>query len=489
MNRAIAVLAGALVTYFVLTFIEKQDFIVFIEFLFGTSADGYVNLRALILIIGMLFIVQICHSSGVFQVIGFKLIQLSNGKPFYLLFVLCSLSLFLSAILNNILTVIILIPLTIVASRILGINPSPYIIAEAIMVNVGGIMFSISSIPNILITTYAGISFGDFFLNVGLFALVLFGITIAFFRFFYRNKLMIPKEKFTKVLQDFNIWNYVPDKRLFYKSIFVLLITMVCFAVIPPTILSSDIIAISGGIGLVIISKLNGREIIKNIDLELILYLLGIFVITGAMESVGVIDWIGAGFIGLTGSNSLVAILFILWASAFLSSTIDNIPITKVLIPIVDVMSSGFTPSEANASYYSLAFGANLGDNLTPLGDNILVMNLAEQNERPITYSQFFKLGFIATIIQLIAISIYFILLNDIIIGMLIFAIFILIFFMGNVLRKLKAYTKKEEELLFRRYWMKLKRRDFITELNLLVRKILTKIKNFIMQIIGVGRK
>ncbi len=489
LNRAIAVIAGGIITYFVLTFIEKQDFLIFIDFIFGTSADGYVNLRALILILGMLFIIQICHSAGVFQFIGFKLIQFSKGKPIFLLLILCLLTFIISAILNNILAVIILIPLTIVASRILAIDPSPYIISEAIMVNVGGMFFSISSIPNILITTSANITFIDFFINVGLFSIVIFIMTMLFFQIFYRNKLMIPKGKYTEVLQDFNVWNYVPDKKIFYKSISVLIIVVVCFAAIPPSILSPDIIAMTGGISLIIICKLKGKEIIAKIDLELILYLLGIFIITGAMEFVGVLNLVGEGLSGITGGSTFITLITILWVSAFLSSSIDNIPITKALIPVVNTMTTDLTSLQIKSSYYSLAYGANLGDNLTPLGDNVLVMNIAEQNDSPITFTQFFRLGFIATTLQLIAITIFYLFLSNSYAGILVISFIFLILFLGIFIRYLRQNVKKEEELIFLKALNKIKRQDYRINKKQVVYKIINTIKKILQKFMGIGRK
>ena len=157
MNRAIVSLLGAIITYFVLIFIERLDFSIIVELLFGSPGlepgEGYVNLHSLILIIGMMMIVQISHEVGTFQFIAGKLIKLSKGKPIRLMIIFCCVTVLISALLNNILTVIIIIPLTITVSRILNINPSPYILTQAVLVNIGGTIFSISSIPNILITT------------------------------------------------------------------------------------------------------------------------------------------------------------------------------------------------------------------------------------------------------------------------------------------------------------------------------------------------
>jgi len=405
LNRAIASLTAAVITYFVLVFIEGREFDIIVDLLFGTPVDKFVNLHALILIVGMMFIVQISDEAGLFQFLGVLAIKLSKGKPIALMAILATISVIFSALINNILTVMILIPLTITISRMLNIDPTPYIITEAIMVNIGGTFFSISSIPNILIVTASGISFNQFFINVGLFSLLMAVITIGFFIFLYRQELREPRKRMVDTLEEFNVWNFVPNRRLLYASISSLVLLIVLLVSVNSDKLTPDIIALSIAMILTIFSTFNGlkpKEIMKKIDIELILYLLGIFVIAGGLEVVGVIDVIGNALKGLGSGNPVFQLIMIIWIGAFLSALIDNIPITKVLLPVVGMMSTG------NNYYYALAFGANWGDNLTPLGDNVLVFNIAEQNNRPIKIKTFWKLGFATTIIQLIFVSIFF---------------------------------------------------------------------------------
>jgi Na+/H+ antiporter NhaD/arsenite permease-like protein len=407
LNRAISSLLGAVITYFVLIFIEGLDFSIIVELLFGSPVEGFVNLHSLILIIGMMMIVQIAHEAGSFQFIAIKLIKFSGGKPVNLMIIFCVVTVFISAILNNILTVIIIIPLTITVSRILNINPSPYILTQAVLVNIGGTFFSISSIPNILITTYANIEFLDFFLNVGLISLMVFLFTLAFFILIYRKELKVPEEGI-KVLKEFNVWNVVQNKRLLFQSLISLFLLFTLLVIIPSSIISPDILALSTALILIIITRLDPKTIISKIDFELIFYLLGIFVIVGGLEITGVTGAIGASILNLGGDNFYFQLILLLWISAYLSSCIDNIPITKVLIPVADTMSQSVSLIDRQRIFNSLAIGANWGDNLTPLGDNILVVNLAEQNKRPISFKSFFKLGFITTNYQLAIITIYY---------------------------------------------------------------------------------
>ena len=405
-----------------MVFIEGFNFSVIVELLFGTEGDGFVNLHSLILIIGMMIIVHISNEAGVFQFIAGKLIKLSGANPIKLMVIFCSVTVLISAILNNILAVIILIPLTITVSRILNINPSPYILTQAVLVNVGGTVFSISSIPNILITTFAGIEFLEFFINVGLVSLVIFILTTMFFVLIYHKELAISEES-AKILDEFNVWNVVQNKKLLYKSSIVLIVLFTLFLFIPSSLLTPDIIALSLALILIIISRLDEKEIISNIDFELIFYLLGIFIIAGGLELTGVTEAIGFGLLSIGNVSFYVQMLLVLWFSAYLSSAIDNIPITKVLIPSIGKMAESLPVSERNSLFYSLAFGANWGDNLTPLGDNILVVNLAQKNNRLISFKQFFKLGFITSNYQLAILSIYFTFLDNIFNGIILLTI------------------------------------------------------------------
>lgn len=172
-REVLAILAG-IITYFVITFIEHKGFEVIIDFLIGTREDGYVNLRSIILIFGMMTIVEIAIEGGVFQFLAFRLIQMTKGNPHYLLIIFRILSVLLAAIINDILAVIVLIPLTIMVCRILEIDPIPYIITQSIVIKLGASIFLISSISNILIAGHAKISFIEFFINIGFFSLIIF---------------------------------------------------------------------------------------------------------------------------------------------------------------------------------------------------------------------------------------------------------------------------------------------------------------------------
>ncbi|MEX2680086.1 MAG: SLC13 family permease [Candidatus Sigynarchaeota archaeon] len=421
MNRAVIALVFGLIAYFTLVIAEGTDYSIFVEFITSPPAENFVNIRTLVLIIGISLLIQICKESGMFQYLAFNIIKLAGASTAKLLAIECLLTVVLAAVLNNVLTVLIMIPLTIKICNVLDINPKPFIITQGIIVNLGATLFSISSIPNILISTSVGFSFVEFFMNVGIMSIFCSGITIAFFHLVYRGKLGTPHENLS-ILREFNAMQFVHDQGLMKKSFAVFLSVMTCFIIIPSEVLSPEFIAVIGSLVLIVISKQKAENIIEKVDFELILYLVGIFILSAALDRVGVLNLMASGLMYITAGDAFVTIIVILWFSAYLSSNLDNISITKILIPVVGTMTSGFQQRDVELSYYSLTFGTNWGDNLSPMGDNIIVMSVAAKNKVMLTSKELFRLGFMSTNLQLLVMTIYFSLLSRLLVGLLLLA-------------------------------------------------------------------
>ncbi|MHA1385354.1 MAG: SLC13 family permease [Candidatus Helarchaeota archaeon] len=385
-------------------FFSQFGFQKLMNFMFGSESENFNNLHSIILILGIMIQVHICQEAGVFQFIALKLIKGSAGNPKILLLYCCFLAVFISAVLNNILAIIILIPLTIMICRMLNINPVPYIISEAILVNIGGIMFLISSVPNILISQAAGFNFLDYLINIAWFSLILMVISYLIFEKYFKKELNPPEDRLINVLEYFNPWKFVPDRQLFYKALFSLAITISLIVVFPDF---PDTVAISISFILIIISKLKAKQVIEHVDFELILYLLGIFIITGCMEYVGVMEAVGFALKNITGGNPLITSQTILWLSALLSSGIDNIPVTTTLLPIMPILTLGFNSLNTQLSYFALGLGCNLGESLAPIGGNLIVINLAKQNGVNIQFKNFLRIGVITALIQITLTSLY----------------------------------------------------------------------------------
>lgn len=405
-NRAIVALAGAIITFYILIEFEKFDYSVIIDLVLGTKEDNFVEFRALILILSMMLIIDVSQQAGVFQFISFRLIQLTKGSPLKLLGVLCTLATILTAIVNNLLAIIILIPLTFSISKILNVNPVPYVLSETYFVTIGGTILSISSIPSILISFNAGISFGKFFINIGLVSIFVYFCTLLLFLAIFSNKLEKPHEGI-EILLDYDVWSLVVDIKLMLKALATLIGVLIAFIVVPSNIATPDVIALIAALFLMVISKLDAEKIFEKVDLELLLYLMGISIIVGAMDLLGLIDAFGKWLANWGNGDVFFTIMIVLWTSGFLSAAVDDISITKVMIPVVRIMTQGFSAGATHFTYYALNWGINFGDNMTPFGDTIIVFNLAKKYEHPITFKSYFQYGLTTAFFNLIIISIY----------------------------------------------------------------------------------
>lgn len=443
-NKAIVALAGAVICYVVLFLFENADPILILDFIFGNEEDGYANFNSMLLILGMITMIDITMDSGLFQFVGFSLIKKTRGNPFKLFLVITTFTVLISTVLDNMLVLMIMIPLTISISRLLEIKPLPYLLSVAVLVNIGGTVFTISSISNIIIANFAEIPFLEYFFNAGLISLIISACSIVFLYFLTRKQLTSPIRNIT-VLLDYDAWIFVSDKKLMYKSAMVFLVVIGCIIAVPPSIFPSDLIALTGMFILILISRLNTNEILKAVDVELFLYLIGISIVTGSINYSGIMEYFGT-LLGAMGSNDPMSFnIMILWVSAALSVTVDNVPITQILLPTLRSLTQPFTQSQARQSYYALTLGVGWGDSLTPFGDNIIVQKLADQHKVKIPLGEFFKVGFFSGMFQLALATVFFALMESIMVALiLIFCIFGAIIGITLLWKKIKPIVQKK---------------------------------------------
>jgi Na+/H+ antiporter NhaD/arsenite permease-like protein len=406
-NRGLIALGGATLTYFLLFISNEATTEEIIGFVVGTAADHYTNFSSILFILGLLTIVSIAFQSGLFDFLGFKLIQRTKGEPVALFITLGLFTIILSIIIDNYMVLLIVIPLTIKITKMLEMDPLPFILPEALLVNAAGTIISFSSVQNIIISNYADIPFLEFFIEIGLISIVISLFTLSFLLLLMWRKLQLPKKK-VEILLSYEVWDFIPDRMLMIRSSIVLVLVVLSLIFIPTTLIPSELICLIGTIILILISRINSDKILKSIDFELLLYIISVFLITGALGKVGVVAWVAETFKIIGNSNPYLTTILVLWSSAFLSVSIDNVPMTQLLLPVVKSFSGIFTLLEQKNLYYALTMGIGWGDSLTPLGDNIVIMKLVEQNKAHIPFRTFFKFGFITGIFQMSLATVYF---------------------------------------------------------------------------------
>jgi len=443
MNRLLISLAGALLVSFSLLYMDNVQSSTVIGFILGYD---YSNLQTILFVLGMMIVITICKKTGVFIYLAFRLVQLMKGNSRYILFALCSFTFLISSLSSNILCIFLIIPLTITICRMLDVNPIPYILSEGMVVNLGGLLFVISSIPNLLISHSITWTFPQYFLDVGFFSLILFVITLTFLAVYNKNKLKKPKIERVKVLLGYDAWLFVENKKKFFISLFMLLITIISVIILPLICnISIDLIALSGGVILLILTmRKEFHDLWKELDLELIFYLFCILFISEAIEFSGVLNFVSGGLELVTAGNELTLSLLLLWISGILSSGIHNAPITKIFIPIVMNLS---TPGNERVFFSAVSIGTVLGENLSVIGDNLVLILMVRDYGYDLKFSTFMRLGIIITITQLISSTIFLIMkiLNYFIIfGILILILIgILVYYHPKILKMLNKYFPK----------------------------------------------
>ncbi len=403
MNRLMAAFIGAIVVAFFLLYVDKVDMTIVIGFIFGVDNS---NFHTILFIFGMMIILSICKLNGVFNYIAFRLVQFSKGKSRSILIFLCGFTFIFSSFSMNILCIFIVVPLTITICKMLRINPIPFILSEGMVVNTGGLLFVISSIPNILISNSINWTFLEYFQDVGFFSLYLFFISLIFLIRYNEKKLETPETNYIKRLLDYDPWMFVESKSKFYKSFAMLIITITSVIVLPLfSTISIDFLSLTGGI-ITILLVLNKKfELVwKDLDLELIFYLFCILFVSEAIEYTGILNIVAYGINYITGGKIIGTTLVLLWMSGILSSVIHNAPITKIFIPIVNDIS---TMETQHTLFSAVSIGATLGENLSTVGDNLVLVLMVRSYGYELKFSTFMKLGVIITLIDLISSSVY----------------------------------------------------------------------------------
>jgi len=331
-----------------------------------------------------------------------KAIKASGYRPRRLFVIFCLLTAFLGGIIGNITTMLIVGTLTVLTLVPLRINPVPFLIAEAIITDIGSLMTLIGNIPAILISRSAGWTFLQFTLLSMPFSLTLvFVVTnILLFRF----KEDIPKtfKSEMTILEEMDPWVVVTDKKLFWKSLIILALTITLFIIYDRIGLTLEVVAMLCGILLLFLSGVDPEDVLRNLDWGTIFFFIGFFVLIGSVEKSGLLEEIAKGLSHVVGSNLLIAVLMLVWIGGLLSAVIDNIAMTLTLIPVVKDLSV-LTGLNITPLWWALLYGAVFGGNFTPIASptGIIMLGIAKKEGYDISFKEFVKIGAPLAILQI----------------------------------------------------------------------------------------
>jgi Na+/H+ antiporter NhaD/arsenite permease-like protein len=365
------------------------------------SHETGIDWNVIFLLLGMMIIVGVIHKTGLFEFLAIKAIQLAKGRPRQAFVYLLMLVAFCSALLDNVTTIMLAVPMTIMVAKYLKVHPVPFILAEVFISNIGGAATLIGDPPNIIIASKADLDFNSFLIHMAPMVLVVLAVIIPMLVLMFNKELRNNAED-RKNVMTLDASSFIQDKTLLIKSLAVLTLVIVAFVLHTVLHLEPSVIAMVGAGILVLISNLKPNEFARDVEWGTLVFFAALFIMVGALVNVGalkmVADEIGA-FVGNDGALAAGAIVLV---SALASGVVDNIPYVTSMAPVVQQLNDTITTISNDGLWWALAFGADFGGNMTIVGAsaNVVAVGLAYASGYKITFWQFAKYGIPVTVVS-----------------------------------------------------------------------------------------
>lgn len=369
-----------------------------------------VDFNTIGLLLGMMIIVAVLGETGVFYQVGIKMGKISKGNVWILMLLLCTFTSIASMFVDNVTTILLMIPVTLSITRTLKIHPIPFIMAQVLVSNIGGAATLIGDPPNILIGSAAGIDFNSFLYYMGPTAIIVFAFSLLLIKLFFNKELKNEQtlehaEDVQQLLKRDEKAIVIHNKGLLIKSMFVLIGVIILFSLQTITHLEVSIIAIGGAAVLLIIGRTSLEKILHEVDWTTLLFFIGLFVIVGVAEHAGLITILAKIAIDITGGDPWLTFLMTIWLAGITSSFVDNIPFTTTMLPLIPTLNAdpniapvfgAESDYQFSPLWWALALGADLGGNGTLIGSSagVVAAGLSDKFGNRITFTRWIKIGF-----------------------------------------------------------------------------------------------
>lgn len=367
---------------------------------------NFVDFNVIFLLVSMMIIVSIATRSGMFNWIANELLRLTKGHPKLVLLTLGIFTAVTSAFLDNVTTVILIMPVTFFIAKQLDINPLPFLITEIFASNIGGTATLIGDPPNIIIGSAAGLSFMDFLKELTGVVTVILIVIVLLMMFIFRKSLKAAPDKMEAVANLDNS-KTITDFPLMIRSAIVLVLVILGFVSHDVTHIETCVSAMLGASFLLLFEK--PKDILCDVEWNTIFFFIGLFIIIGGLEASGGISLMAKWILNVTQGSQEATAMIILWASGFISGIIDNIPYTATMTPMLLAIQKTMGADYTYPLWWCLSLGACLGGNMTIIGAaaNVIVSETSAHNGYPIPFMKFLKYGVITMIISLVISSVY----------------------------------------------------------------------------------
>lgn len=351
------------------------------------------------LLAGMMLMVKLTETTGVYTWVAIRAGQLSKGRPLAVVVALAVTTGVLSAFLDNVTTVLLVVPITFLLADTLDVDPVPLIVIEIIASNIGGTATLIGDPPNILIAGHTGLSFGEFIVNLAPIVVVALAVVIPGLYLVFRSRLQIAPEARERMM-ELDATRSIEDPAEARRTVPILVATILVFFAHKALHIEPATVALAGASVMLLVTRQSVEDAISGIEWSTLFFLIGLFVMVGALEATGALDEVTDGIASVTDGQRTAELLGIVWVSAIGSGLVDNIPFTAAMIPVVDSLGG----STDDAYWWALALGACFGGNATIVAAaaNVAASGMAANAGRPIGFLYFLKYGLAVTAVSLL---------------------------------------------------------------------------------------
>jgi Na+/H+ antiporter NhaD/arsenite permease-like protein len=363
-------------------------------------ATEAIDFNTIGLLTGMMLLVHLTQQTGIYDYIAIRAGQLSRGDPLWVVVSLAGTTAILSAFLDNLTTILLIVPITFLLADALDVDPIPLIVIEVIASNIGGTATLIGDPPNIIIAGSTGLSFNEFIVNLAPVVIVTFGVVIAGLYLFYRSRLQIG-ERNRRYVMELDAKASIRDWDELKRTGPVLILTVLAFFAHQALHVEPATVALTGAAVALLVTREPIEQALSKIEWPTLFFFVALFAMVGALEETGAIDEVAESIKDVTGGDRTAELLGIVWFSGIGSAIVDNIPFTTAMIPVVESLQEG---SGADTSYWwALSLGACFGGNATIIAAaaNVAAAGLTERAGRPIGFLPFLRIGLPVTLVSL----------------------------------------------------------------------------------------
>lgn len=365
------------------------------------SEDFGIDWNVILLLFGMMVIVGVMRHTGLFEYLAIWSAKRARGRPFRVMAMLIVITAVASALLDNVTTVLLVAPVTLLLCERLGLPAVPFLIAEAMASNIGGTATLIGDPPNIIIGSEAGLSYTDFLVNLAPLVVILMVVFLLLARVLFRGAFVFRPERVAE-LMALDEREALRPGPLLTKSLAVLAVVTVGFLFHDLLDYQPSVVALLGAGVLLLLAREDPAGFLREVEWRTLLFFMGLFILVGALVKVGVIEALAEEAIDATRGNLLVAVVLLVFVSGFLSAIVDNIPYVATMAPLVARLAAAI-PGDTTVLWWALAVGADLGGNATTVGAsaNVVIVGMSERSGHGIRFLEFFKYGFVVTLVTL----------------------------------------------------------------------------------------